>query len=192
MESLAIIALQKRIGAQPDGFWGPKSTAAAQAHLRKLMPVTSPWPKSDQASLRQFYGPPGTESNLVTIALPYPIFYEGKLTRTTRVHRKCAQSLERILREIGDRYSAVRGIMEEAEDFGGVYNNRPMRGGSSPSLHAYGAAIDLDADDNGLHDHWPTKADMPIEIMEIFAKEGWTSAGAFWSRDAMHNQATQP
>jgi hypothetical protein len=27
--------------------------------------------------------------------------------------------------------------------------------------------------------------------MEEFAKEGWLSAGAFWSRDAMHFQATK-
>jgi hypothetical protein len=32
---------------------------------------------------------------------------------------------------------------------------------------------------------------MPIEVMEEFAKEGWLPAGAFWSRDAMHFQATR-
>jgi len=69
MTRLEILALQKRIGAQPDGFWGPKSIAAAQAHLRGLMPAKSPWPKSDQASLRKFYGPPGTESNLISIKI---------------------------------------------------------------------------------------------------------------------------
>jgi hypothetical protein len=32
---------------------------------------------------------------------------------------------------------------------------------------------------------------MPLEVMEAFAREGWVSAGAFWSRDAMHHQSTQ-
>jgi hypothetical protein len=33
---------------------------------------------------------------------------------------------------------------------------------------------------------------MPLEVMEMFAQEGWLSAGAFWGRDAMHSQATKP
>jgi hypothetical protein len=32
---------------------------------------------------------------------------------------------------------------------------------------------------------------MPLDVMEIFAREGWLAAGAFWSRDSMHMQATQ-
>jgi len=66
-----------------------------------------------------------------------------------------------------------------------------MRGGTSYSLHARGAAIDLDAENNGNLTHWPTAATMPLEVMECFAREGWLSAGAFWGRDAMHHQATQ-
>ena len=66
-----------------------------------------------------------------------------------------------------------------------------MRGGSLPSLHARGAAIDLDPGTNGLHTPWPTRATMPLEVMECFAREGWLAAGAFWGRDAMHFQATR-
>jgi hypothetical protein len=51
--------------------------------------------------------------------------------------------------------------------------------------------VDLDPDDNGNHVAWPTRATMPLEVMEAFAREGWVSAGAFWSRDAMHHQATR-
>jgi hypothetical protein len=192
MKQAEIIAMQRRIGTEPDGFWGPKSIAACQAHLRKLFPAASQWPNPDDASLRRFYGPPGTEANLVVIELPFRMLYDGRLVRTTRVHRRCADSLVRVLRAIGDRHGHLRGVMEEAEDYGGCYNNRPMRGGTRPSLHAYGAAIDLDADDNGNRVAWPVAADMPLEIMEEFAREGWTAAGAFWGRDAMHFQATRP
>lgn len=191
MNEAEIIKLQERVGTEPDGFWGPQSIMACQLHLRRLMPSPHPWPKSDQASLTAFYGRPGDESQLVTITFPYRMLYEGKLVTRTRVHRKCGDSLLRVLTAIGDRYKDRRDVFEEAEDYGGCYNNRPMRGGSLPSLHARGAAIDLDADDNGNKVHWPTAADMPIEIMECFAREGWMSAGAFWSRDAMHEQATQ-
>jgi hypothetical protein len=73
----------------------------------------------------------------------------------------------------------------------GCYVNRPIRGGSTPSLHARGAAIDFDANRNRNAQHWPVSATMPIEVMECFAREGWLCAGAFWSRDAMHFQATR-
>lgn len=191
MNSDQIKAMQRRIGVTDDGFWGPKSIEACKAHLRRLMPIPNPWPQSDQASLRAFYGEPGDESNLVSITLPFPMFYDGKLVKTTRVHKKCAASLLRVLNNIGAKYFADRGVMEEAEDYGGCFNFRPKRGGTSWSLHAWGAAIDLDADDNTFRDSWPMKADMPLEIMEEFAKEGWLSAGAFWGYDAMHFQATR-
>jgi len=191
MNTEEIKAMQSRIGVLADGFWGPKSIAACKAHLRRLMPANNPWPNPDQASLRAFYGAPGDESNLVTVTFPYPMFYEGKRTFKTRVNRKCADSLLRVLSAIGKSYGTDRGTMEEAEDYGGVYNFRLKRGGSSYSLHAYGAAIDLDADDNTFRDNWPMKADMPLSIMEEFAREGWISAGAFWGYDAMHHQATK-
>lgn len=191
MNTAEIQRMQIRIGVTPDGFWGPKSQAACRAHLRKLMPTPNPWPASDQASLRAFYGHPGDESALVRIEFPYPMLYDGKRVTSTRVHNRCAASLLRVLTAIRDRIEASPLIRDEAEDFGGVFNFRLKRGGSTYSLHAWGAAIDLDADDNSFRDTWPMKSDMPLEIIEEFAKEGWVSAAAFWGYDAMHFQATQ-
>jgi hypothetical protein len=34
-------------------------------------------------------------------------------------------------------------------------------------------------------------ADMPIEVMEAFARQGFKPAGAFWGRDAMHMEGTR-
>lgn len=186
-----IKATQARVGAKPDGFWGPLSIEACQAHLRQLMPKVNPWPKADRASLTAFYGQPGDESQLEAFDFPFPTYYEGKRVLRSRCHKKVKASLLRVLEEIGNRWGGLRGVMEEAEDYGGIYNNRPMRGGTATSMHAWGIAIDLDADDNGNLVPWPVKADMPIEIMEAFAREGWLSAGAFWGRDAMHFQATR-
>lgn len=183
--------MQLRIGAKSDGFWGPQSIAACQKHLRSLMPSPHPWPFSDQASIRSFYGAPGDESNLVSVEFPYPMFYGGKRVARTRVHRKCADSLLRVLNAIKDMLPLAPDIADEASDYGGIYNFRSKRGSSSLSMHAWGIAIDLDADDNTFRDSWPMKADMPLEIMECFAREGWLSAGAFWGYDAMHFQATQ-
>lgn len=190
MTSVQIIAMQERIGAKPDGFWGPRSIEACRDHLRRLMPSPNPWPKPTAAALRKFYGEPGDEGNLVTITFPYPMFYGVKEVTRTRCHKRIAEPLLRVLGSIRDQYAGEERIMIPARDYGGIFNFRQKRGGTSWSLHAYGAAIDLDADTNAFRDSWPMKASMPLEIMERFAYEGFKSAGAFWGYDAMHFEAT--
>ena len=166
MNQAEIQHMQRRIGVEPDGFWGPKSISACQRHLRSLMPARNPWPRSNRASVEAFYGKPGDESNLVPFDFPFPTYYGGKRVLKGRCHYKVKDSLLRILTEIGSKYSTDRGIIEEAEDYGGIYNYRPKRGSSSLSLHSWGIAIDLDADDNTFRDSCPMRADMPLEIME--------------------------
>lgn len=180
-----IKATQKRIGAEPDGFWGPKSITACLSYLRSMMPQANPWPGTNQEALTKFYGEAGDESQLVSLPAPVLVTYEGVKVKTIRCHKLVAESLERILIAV----AKLPGMQPIVYD--GCFNNRPMRGGSTPSLHARGAAIDLFADQNGNHVHWPTVATMPLEVMECFAREAWVPAGAFWSRDAMHMQATR-
>lgn len=185
MTEKQIKAVQSRIGAVADGFWGPKSIAACQRHLRALMPKPNPWPKTDQKSLTAFYGEAGDESKLVNLpVVGLGIRYDGIAVRTIRCHAKVADSLLAILRDLSKTHPEILA------DFAGCYNNRPMRGGSLPSLHARGAAIDFAPGSNGLNTPWPTRATMPLEVMEAFAKQGWLAAGAFWGRDSMHFQAT--
>ena len=187
MNAKDIALMQAKIGATPDGFWGPKSIAACQSYLRGLMPKKNPWPKTDQDSLTKFYGAAGDESKLVNLNVEgLGLKYDGKTVKTVRCHGKVADSLKRVFTAI-----AAGPHREVLGKYAGCFNNRPMRGGSLPSLHARGAAVDLDPDDNGNHIAWPTRATMPLEVMEAFAREGWLSAGAFWGRDSMHAQATQ-
>jgi hypothetical protein len=187
MTRAQIIAMQERIGATPDGFWGPKSIASCQRHLRSLMPVSNHWPKPDQASLREFYGAPADNSQIVSIPAPswLRLYDTEQRVKTISCHVEVAESLLRALNDAGEV------APDFARRFFGCHVDRNMRGGSLPSLHAYGAAIDLAASTNGNKTSWPVKADMPLEVMECFAREGWLSAGAFWGRDAMHFQATR-
>ena len=190
MTSLEIMSMQKKVGATPDGFWGPKSIASCRQYLRHIMPKNNPWPSSDLRSMEQFYGAPGDESNLTNLLTPFPMFYDGKRIKTIRCHHKVADSLFRVLTSIGRSYGQLRSVIEEAEDYGGCFNVRKKRGGTSLSIHSWGAAIDLDADDNSFRASWPMQSDMPFEIIEAFAREGWLSGAAFWGYDAMHFQAT--
>lgn len=190
MKRTEIEDMQFQLGVDDDGFWGPISQKACRDYLRSLCP-NNPWPTSDRKSVEAFFGQPGDESNLVSFDFPYPMFYGDKQVTKSRCHRLVKDSLLRILNNIGLLYGGHRDIREEAEDYGGIYNFRAKRGGKSLSLHSWGIAIDLDADDNSFRSSWPMQADMPLEIMEEFAKEGWTAAGAFWGYDAMHFQATR-
>ena len=188
MTKAEISALQSRIGATPDGFWGPRSIAACQTYLRGLMPVPNPWPKSDQKSLTAFYGAAGDESKLVNLKVEgLGLIYGGKPVRTVRCHQKIADALHRVFVALSKFPEGQKALSEYA----GCYNNRRMRGGLSPSLHARGAAVDLSPDSNRNKQSWPTSATMPISVIECWCVEGFLPAGPFWSRDAMHFQGTQ-
>lgn len=187
MIAAEIKRLQTRLGVEPDAVWGSKSKTAADRRLRSLMPAPNPWPATDQTSLTAFYGRPGDESRLARIDVRgLGVEYGGEPVSVIRANAECAESLRRILVKLSSGPYAY--LLKEYE---GCFNNRPMRGGSTPSLHSRGAAIDFDAGNNGNATRWPDQATMPFEVMEIFAAEGWRSAGAAWGRDAMHFQATR-
>lgn len=181
-----IMDIQSRVGTEPDGWWGPKSIKACKQYLRSLAPKDNPFPKPDFKSMVAYYGHPGDTSKLVNIPVRgLGVEYDGQSVKSIRCHEKVADSLLKILHEIS--ISPHASILK---DYAGVYNFRNMRGGNSWSKHAWGVAIDLSPQKNGLWTHWPTKATMPLDVMEIFAQQGWTAAGAFWGRDAMHMEAT--
>ncbi len=190
-----IIRTQKRIGTEPDGFWGPKSTARCQEYLRSMMPVPNRFPA--QSRVTEFYGPHGEPDGYTPpqkiIELPFTIFFEDNPVTKLRPHEKCADSLLRVFERLAVMFP-THDSRERAGilTYDGLYNPRRMRGSSAWSMHSWAIAIDFNAEYNGNFEHWPTRAVMPIEVMECFSREGWTSAGAFWSRDAMHMQATSP
>jgi hypothetical protein len=182
-----ILEIQLTIKAEPDGFWGPKSIAACQKYLKRIGPKVNPWPTPDEASLTAFYGAPGDATKLTKLDVQeLGLMYERRPVKSLLCHHKVADSLLRVLQDIAAGPHA--SILTQ---FAGVYNNRTMRNGRRPSLHARGAAIDLAPDANANSVHWPIRATMPFDVIEAFAREGWLSAGAFWSRDSMHFQATR-
>lgn len=179
--------MQRRLGVVADGVWGPRSAAAVRSHLTSLMPVLHPFPSSSEAELLRFYGEAGDESNLTRLDVgDLGVVFENQHVEFIRVHERLADSLFIVLAELSRLFPDV------LKGYAGVFMNRPMRGGTRPSLHARGAAIDLLPGTNGNLTPWPMKADMRLEVMEVFARQGWLPAGAFWGRDAMHFQATRP
>lgn len=188
----------------PDGFWG-RRTQAAYDLWRQGIPVINVdaeggqvldrrWPRDTEAELTAFYGAPGAAS-LVMCEPCYPLRLswepETVITRFS-CHTRVKDSLERVFHGIYELYDGDLGRIHAArmDRFSGCYNNRPRKGNlARPSLHARGAAIDLDAEHNEFR--WGRdRATMPEGVMDVFAAEGWLSAGRAWGYDFMHFQAT--
>ena len=185
MTAEQIKTMQRRIGVKDDGKWGPLSQAACKRHLRSLMPDPNPWPASDDVSMTRFYGRAGDESNLVNLpVIGLGVRYEGKDVRSIRCHRLISEALLAAIADIANGPHA--GILAS---FAGCYNFRPMRNGSRPSKHAWGVAIDLDPASNGLRTPWPAVANMPMIVMESFARVGFQNLGWVAGSDAMHFEA---
>ena len=165
------------------------------------------WPREDPAELAAFYGKfelgsnglPTTKweaAHLVTIRTPYPMRAAWDLRLAIigiRCHRRVAESLSNVLEKIFEAYGSLAEVRHYGMDrFGGAYNYRRISGSSKLSLHAYGAAIDLDPEHNPLGPAWRAGAGMmPMLVVELFEEAGWKWGGRFEGRkDCMHFQAT--
>lgn len=138
------------------------------------------------------YGQPGDTGNLGTIAVPYPMVLAWDrhiVVNRITCHRMVAERLIKIFAAIKDHYGLEK-IQELGIDlYGGCYNNRPMRGGTEPSRHAFGVAIDLDPGRNMLHeDHTTARFARPeySPMIDIFENYGFLSLGREKDFDWMH------
>jgi hypothetical protein len=166
---------------------------------RKMM--NNRWPLQKEADA--FYGNPRgsnghvntywAENNLVRVATPWNLFYAGKPIRNgVTIHRKAADSLDRVFKRIWDAAAHSQAQIDAwgMSDFSGSFNYRAKRGSSSLSMHAYGAAIDFDADRNGFGDRTPHFAGAK-PVLDAFAAEGWVWGGTWSKPDGMHWQAAR-
>jgi hypothetical protein len=151
------------------------------------------WPKQDYNSMNEFFGPIG--QNQEKLELPYPLVLAWdassivkKATCNVKVHKSLYSIFENTLKTYG--LKEIKKL--RLDNFGGCLNVRKMRGGSSWSIHSWGAAIDLDPDKNQLK--WgKDKATFAKKEYEPFWKivesEGWISLGRKKNYDWMHFQA---
>jgi hypothetical protein len=67
------------------------------------------------------------------------------------------------------------------------YNNRPISGSATPSMHSYGLAFDINPSDNPVS-YGKTITNLPANVAALAAKYGLTWGGAAqWNKeDAMH------
>jgi len=188
---------QQAIGLTADGDFGPGTLAASMALLPGAVatpaPVSKPYPP--QSGVAAFYGPAGgRDCTAGSVALPFPfVIAWDDSQRITRFscHVRVAASLTKIFTEAAAHYGEAEYRRLRLDRFGGCYNYRAMRGGSSLSMHAWGIAVDLDPINNQLS--WgKDRASFARPEFEPFWRiveaNGATSLGRVKNYDWMHFQ----
>lgn len=191
-------SIQKAAGCAADGKPGANT---AQAIAQKLgIPEEkthspSKWPaQSEIRSNKSLFGSPGHESNLTSILLPYPMkiaWETSSITKKMSCHKLIAEPVRRIFEQTLQYYGETRIAQLGLDLYGGCFNDRSIRAGTTKSMHAWGIAIDLDPDHNGLNTHAP-KARFSgreyVPFWEIVEHEGGVSLGRERDCDWMHFQ----
>lgn len=152
------------------------------------------WPRDNQAELIRFYGNPGNGEvarQLVKVVPPFQMYYDGRPLKSITFHKKAAPALKAALDEIWENCKHDQALLdrEGISNCAGTYNPRKVRGSATKwSNHAFGAAIDLDAKDNGLGQ----KGDMPHWVVNAFKRQGFRWGGDYRGRkDPMHFEACE-
>jgi len=153
--------------------------------------MASRWPRDDEAALLRFYGTPGVEveRQLVSVVPPFRMTYEGRPVRAIRFHAKAAPALRAALVKISDYYGRNQETIDRLgiSKYAGAYNPRKIAGSDRWSNHAFAAAIDLNASENGFNTGHGT---MPLPVVAAFKSEGFRWGGDYHGRtDPMHFEA---
>lgn len=150
----------------------------------------SRWPRDNQPDLIAFYGDPGSRTfgaNLVKVVPPFRMTYTGKPAEHLVFHRLAAPPLLRALNSIWDYYGRDQRKIDalRISVFSGTYNPRKVRGSATKwSNHAYGAAIDFDAERNGFN---TGRGHIPLPVVAAFKAEGFAWGADYKNRtDPMH------
>lgn len=139
------------------------------------------------------YGKPNQSGTyLVSIPLPYPMRLAWDLktrVNTMRCHRLVADDFKAVFHGIRKEYTLeqIKGL--DIDLFGGCFNFRAMRNGTDWSRHAWGIAIDLSPEKNGLNTPWAKSQFARPEYAAMhaaFEAQGFLNLGKVWQRDVMH------
>lgn len=158
---------------------------------------TSPvrWPR--RADVANHFGPAGgADCTAGSVVLPFPVLIAWDTSqRISRFscHRLVAAALTRIYAEAARHYGEARFRELRLDRWGGCYNYRSVRGGSNLSMHAYGIAVDVDPERNGLtmgRDKATLDGLEYEPFWKLVEREGALSLGRLRNFDWMHFEFT--
>jgi len=124
------------------------------------------------------YGNPTNEHNMILWDVPYELEI-GVIPKRLYCNKDIVKPLtEAFMNLIG------RDKVDELKTFDGCFNIRKQRGASSPSLHSWGIAIDVNAAWNGLG----KEPVLSPEFVKCFTDAGFDWGGVWKRKDGMHFQ----
>jgi D-alanyl-D-alanine carboxypeptidase-like protein len=129
--------------------------------------------------IEAMFGKPGDEKNIVLFDLPYPLKYDGVTVTRSRCHKLMVPVFKAVLSEL-----KARGLEKYVQNYGGIYNHRPIDDSTKLSTHSWGIAIDVEPQ------KYPagSTARIQAEVIEVFARYGFVYGGDFPTPDPMHFQ----
>ena len=150
-----------------------------------------------QSEMEKYFGKADPNGGyLVTIDLPYTMFYDKQPVKRMRCHKKVVSAFLHVFKDILAHYGEQKINELEINDYGGCFNYRLMRGSNTRlSAHSWGTAIDLDANRNTLKENHTTARFARPEyqpMIDIFYKHGFASLGREKDYDWMHFQYGLP
>lgn len=149
------------------------------------------WPRDNEAALIAYYGTPGpdVERQLVRVVPPFQMYYDKKPIKHLLFHHKAASALAAALDDIWKASGQSQQKLDHdgVSSTAGTYCCRKIRGSNRWSNHAFGGAIDLDAEHNGF---FAGKGTIPDYVIAAFDRVGFRWGGRYKGRtDPMHFEA---
>lgn len=144
--------------------------------------------------LNKKYGIPNKTGKgyLVTINLPYKMrlsWARETYIKSFQCHGLIKDRLLAVFNDLLAHYGYDEIVRLGIDLYGGCFNYRVMRGGTSLSRHSWGVAIDLDPERNLLHETSKTAIFARPEykpMIDIFYKHGFVGLGLEKNYDWMH------
>jgi hypothetical protein len=140
------------------------------------------------------YGIPNAQGSpyLTKLTLAYPMvlsWERGTVIHSFTCHKLVKANFEAVFKDILDTYGLDQIKKLGLDLYGGCFNYRQMRGGTTLSRHSWGVAIDLDPERNLLKENHTTARFARPEyknMIDIFYKHGFKSLGREKDYDWMH------
>lgn len=124
------------------------------------------------------FGQPETEKFMVLFDVPSEMEL-GAIPKRIYCNKYLVEPLKRAFLNI-----IQRGLVGQLKTWDGCFNIRNKKSGTSPSLHSWGLAVDINAAWNGFG----KKPTMSKELVACFTDAGFEWGGLWTKPDGMHFQ----